>query len=917
MRIGFPAISPDIVVELWRDYNDNYNLFMDESRAPSLTGSTLDNIANRQSRFYTTLSELSTPQSGAWQIRILFEQIKQTQPCYISDISHTLACNLAFLDKPRKSLPPLVEPLLLFSASFDKINDSIGEVGTSMEFNSCSKENPCSLKRKWDLACASKADALFLHERDADHLHRHHGIEVHPLQVWNKTESIGACQLVSLGSGQFNELCRKLGMRQYRNIAEPLLYKRIIKEISEEELKKESLASNLLIDQAMRQSIVYRPVMVDSILGFLEEGKSIFIEGKPGCGKSGLAAWTQFSLQEKGYPVSVFQGGVLGLNTDPEALLKHIKELHAGTIVILDDSHLMHEQVSVLLNSNGITHFQFLILARFGAKQKLKDEEVDIQSLKELFVSEDEEHRIAEHIAFTYVPNNNAVRILEQTSRDLVYTKWVVSNVVLNETGVGESIELLAQRQLRLIHQKSNADVLRLFLLLAAYKWVELPCPYNVISYLSFSPQVIDELVERRSEATHTAEGILFNYHPKLAKLFTDASQAMPQYSHWVFFPLIRSLQMEALNEDIARKHDFTPLALGIAVIYKGIDYFWLLEEHLVFSRLSDQTLNQGMDLAKDIVLAAIDIEAVRSFDKNNIPALIKRFNLAFFLIRAVRLSTGGEAAKLAFEQAKRKLSIEKYPEYLFQEKGYFLYQEAYMYMMANDYEKAKELFEESALADETWVQERPEDIIHWAKAGQSRNGALFTTFHVLEMNSITLDGGVISDSDNRKLTAEGNKILEQYQRIENKIPEHFQERFGGFVDNCLHIMARLAAWRKSRSEMEYYLDRRYEKNYLNDWLTQYAEIVLAYASGDYVKIINESGDSPVEMMKKGSGENVGSKAQILAVANYRFGKFKEFEKWCRWLISDEFRADSGEGLIKEWAKEVYAMYTKEKAIEK
>ncbi len=212
MRIGFPAIAPDGVLEIWRDEGTKHQLYKSSTDDALLESPTLEGVIHRSCAFYKTLESLLKESSGVFCLRSLQEIHLESKPITVSDVSHTLACHLAARTSTRGSVPSVEEGLFLFSANYSKETGLISEVGTSDEFEACKSDGQCSICKKWQLANDAGASALFLHERDADHLKNQCGISVTLLEDWSRKDNPTEPIVVALGSGQYRKLAENLGL---------------------------------------------------------------------------------------------------------------------------------------------------------------------------------------------------------------------------------------------------------------------------------------------------------------------------------------------------------------------------------------------------------------------------------------------------------------------------------------------------------------------------------------------------------------------------------------------------------------------------------------------------------------------------------------------------------------------------------
>jgi len=673
-----------------------------------------------------------------------------------------------------------------------------------------------------------------------------------------------------------------------------------------EEVKVDFLTHTDLSEQAIRLGIACKPPCFNEIYGVLKSGKNIFIEGDPGHGKSALAAWIQVNLDEQNIANDFFRGEDLGNNPDAFALQALISNLADATIVILDNAHLILPHCSIILRSRHAQRLQFLFFARTGALEKLLDREVSLGSYSHYILEQDYEIHISKNIARVFLPPAKANELLTFSGADLVFTKWMLASIILNKEELPASPIQLACKEMKRIKDQHGVEALQIFLALAALRWAEFPCPQEGLTTIfKFSTAALDSIIDTRLEVEKDQRYIVLKRHPKLARLFVDASQKLDRYFEWLLQPLCERLNITWNSVAELKQFDFASIMLATFALNDLIS-FYHIEAHLAFMKYKERTLKEGMRLSLDVARAAIEIEAGRLLVPNikDLAIIEKRLFLTYLAVRAKRLIDGGEETRELNTIVRKKLLVGKCPSGIFASKGYVLYQQAYLEQLNNNFTKASALFRLSAKADEKWASAHEADVFHWVKANQSRNVAMKAELLYFEMQSINLDGNIPDVDIMRKFRRTNERVLSAYPDLEGQ-QKSTEDVFllYDYWDDALMDKARLCGWLNDEDGLYDALKKVHNHPKMVTLYSRWAQAILAYVREEYEKVIENLEAVPAETFEERSGEVVGVQSQLLAVAYYRLGDITGFERWCYWILSDQCPKDAGNGPSKEWAK--------------
>jgi hypothetical protein len=198
--------------------------------------------------------------------------------------------------------------------------------------------------------------------------------------------------------------------------------------------------------------------------------------------------------------------------------------------------------------------------------------------------------------------------------------------------------------------------------------------------------------------------------------LFLDATPELGLvFDKCVLIPTCNALKLQS---QAAKSYGFEHLILGTALAEKIAD-FASMELRLVYSRRSN-------DFVKTVKVAAHrSLVRYKGPSGQDLPLeeKITRLKFAFGAAGGERRIHGAKAARVLLEELQRQLGVFEIPIEPFDEKGYMLYQDAYLMRLDNVGQPALDRFEESAVADELWAATK-DSLRHRGKAAMSRIAA-------------------------------------------------------------------------------------------------------------------------------------------------------------------------------------------------
>lgn len=264
-----------------------------------------------------------------------------------------------------------------------------------------------------------------------------------------------------------------------------------------------------------------------------------------------------------------------------------------------------------------------------------------------------------------------------------------------------------------------------------------------------------------------------------------------------------------------------------------------------------------------------------------------------------------GQAGNVLLEELLQQLGVVDIPVEPFSDKGYILYQDAYLMRLNNAGQPALEQFKESAIADEAWAAAEGSPV-HRGKAAMSRiaaaayrtdiavfaataPGNLHPNRAALEEVSVTL----------RKALTTLDKLLD------SEVSEDDRRRLEGFRKNALLHLAEAAGWLGCETTVNYYLGTFEPDAELDDSTRRaigLARGALGLTKGRYEQVIVQLERQPGERVELGTGEGAGKTGVMLLVSCRKLDRPTDAEAMRCWLLNDQCPVDAGNGLAKTWA---------------
>jgi len=670
--------------------------------------------------------------------------------------------------------------------------------------------------------------------------------------------------------------------------------------LSGEQLSKEDLEKGRAV----------KPRQVEEIVQALTEDKSVAVQGAPGSGKSALAAWANWIGEKKGQLFVALSGSKLQ-GHDVEAAVRYIEKIPSDHILIIDDIHLAERLLAHLKSLPWAGERRFLLLGRTPYVDRvMRSRGVPRIRGGLINITAQDSMDIAYALTRKYLPDDAAAQLLHHTRKDLVLTKWLLEAVVLHGASPDSTPKDAAIVKLEALREdwKNGGDELvRLFLTLAAFSWAELWCPEAFLAdTLDFEIETMETLWasihESERQRRLEAQGgyvLRLSRHPKLCELFLDAAPGLGiVFDRRIFAPTCTTLRLQG---EAVKSYGFASLILGAAVAGEVADLD-TIEWRLVYGGRSSDYVN--------IVKVAAELSQAR-YEGPSDPELpleekVKRIKFAYAAANGERRLHGGQAAKLLLERLRQQLGVIDVPSEPFSDKGYILYQDAYLMRLNNAGQAALDRFEESAAVDELWAAATG-SLRHRGKATMSRIAAYAYSSDLAVFAQM---GQAALYPDKVRLQAALRALKDILNTLDALLSSRIEEKdlplLEGFRMNALLHLAEVAGWLGDEAEVNLHLNRLEPGAELNDFIRRaisLAKGALALTKGQYKQAIAELQGQHKERVEFGAGEGAGKTGVILLISYLQFNSHigDAIATHC-WLLSNECPTDAGNGLAKIWA---------------
>lgn len=453
--------------------------------------------------------------------------------------------------------------------------------------------------------------------------------------------------------------------------------------------------------------------------------------------------------------------------------------------------------------------------------------------------------------------------------------------------------------------RNDSDELLRLFLTLAAFGWTELWCPESfLIDDLGFGVKTIERLLESLQEAERQkrpeAKGdyaLRLLRHPKLCELFLDAAPDLLGFEQRVFTPTCKVLK---LKSEAVKSYGFASLILGAALAEKVADLL-SIEWRLVYGGRKFDYVN--------VIKVAAELRLAR-YEGPLGPDLpleekISRLEFAFAAANGERRQNYGQAGKALLEELQRRLGVSEIPAVPFDNKGYVLYQDAYLMRLNNAGDPALDRFEQSATADEEWATAKRSPL-HHGKAAMSRSAAAVYSVD-LAVFERSLPPTLRPDHARLKVAfrtlTDARLIFEKL--LDTGINGKGRRMLEGFRKNALLHLAEVAGWLGEETtvvECLAALGPDAEHNDSTQLAMGLARGALALAQERYEQVIENLEGQPKKRVDVYTGEGAGKTGVMLLISYLKVDCLNDAEEMRRWLVSDDCPVDAGNGLAKTWA---------------
>jgi len=651
------------------------------------------------------------------------------------------------------------------------------------------------------------------------------------------------------------------------------------------------LTRETLYEEDFENRAIICPLAWEGVLEESKRSKIVAVHAPPGSGKSTLAAWLDWKLSKETHVE--YLAGRDFQSQGVAALAEELNALTDEAVVLLDDAHLVQRQLDHLLRSPKANKMRFLLFSRPGGFANLPV----VPWPGDLCAAA---KSIAKEMAKKYTATAaEASALLLESQGDLVFTKWLLGAMQENPSQRNPTLDATVTTKLKQFWD-IDKELLRLLLVLSAYRWLELPCSIEALTgRFGFASGVVEILVGRLREARldGSTNSLVLDRHPKLAELFHKTASRFQYYVADVLKPTCAPFHVD---HSLLKQACFGHVVLGFAVASDAM-------------RASDVTtrlpfLASRSDCA-ELCKTAACIESTLNPAMDGLDAAIieRRLTIAFSAYDAMRREIDEEHAWKLLTELRARLGVAGNPTMPFEAKGYLLYQVGFHYLLINQLAEALYYLKESAEVDDQWAKHQ-NATLHFGKAAMSRIAAARAAADVLLSVG---DGPEDPKPDMQKVSDLAEKLDAERVRLEGLVDDaagmdwFWLQRW--YLNALLHL-AELRACLGNRASMELLTEKAtavsvgigLETSARQS--TKLAQATLAFHERRFQTVVDLLEDIPAKQQK--AGERSGRFAQLLAIAYRALGNIEEHKRWCRWLAT-ECAADKGNGPAVTWAKAV------------
>ena len=662
------------------------------------------------------------------------------------------------------------------------------------------------------------------------------------------------------------------------------------------------ILERLRLDKAdFKRGDVVEPRFAAKVADALVASKNFAVEGLPGSGKSGFAAYVSWLLAQLGRKVFSFEGHRLQ-NQELADIARTVLTVAPDHVLVFDDLHLVPNLLPELLHEYPqCARGTFLMLARapFMSKAARRGK---IPHLEEPIheITEDDSNTIAQGLVSRWisVATQQAV-LLNRTQADLVLTKWMLEAIVLYGANVNAEPVDTAAEFLEGFRVSCGDDTFRLFLTLAAFTWMELPCnEKQLLQVFGFEVETLRRLEEaqelRATDNNPPKQSLSIKRHPSVCELLLEALPHLHStYLETVLEPTCKALQ---ISHDQLEPYSFAAVVLGSAVS-RDITRLSDVEYHLIY-RSRHKRRRDFVDVVK--VAAELPPMKPESVDD----CQIRLLKLAYAAANGERRLNGASAGRRLLEELQERFEIREIPIRPFEDKGYVLYQDAYLLRLANEGQAALERFAESAITDDKWAEVEGSSK-HFSKGAMSRIAAAAYATDIAIFDGC--EPGRLTPNV-ETLNAIVHDLRKELKKLHSALEldlEGSQDMVKNFITNAQLHLAEAAAWQGMTTVVNENLSLVEDGLDITGSIRRakaLARAALAHARGHPADVIKELDGQVQECVDEDTGERSGVAAVLLAQANAELKQFDVAEENRRWLLSDEYPVDAGNGLAREWA---------------
>lgn len=651
-----------------------------------------------------------------------------------------------------------------------------------------------------------------------------------------------------------------------------------------------------------------KPRLCSSIVEALKGPNSVALEGPPGSGKSGLAAWVNWCLvREHGVEVHAFRPEDFA-DVPLAQSIARLESVDKEVILLIDDVHKLLDLIAEA--HRRLPGRRYFLIGRTGSIRQ--NPRVPPLNFPIFEIKTGDTRDTAERLADAYRGTVDEKALKAEAAGSLITMKALLdANIKLGLKSGATDAQAAGMRlnELCTRNGKIAPELLRYVVTLASFQALELWCPVRPFLYdtLGFDLDVLEperyELSRESAVEAPTSSVVRLTLHAQDCRRMVEAGPT-ELTDHFAVYVRERTLSELRLPPEKFPEGDHPIEAIVLAAaLRKRVITATNFEAAVVSAgRRKDRFIERVYQIA-----LAMEPEHAESQPRSEDDAT-RQLTYVYGIANEMRRFEGGIAARAESDRLCAAHGLGPLPLGLFDDRGFIEYQRAYLAQLNNEPESALAGFEDSARSDYELARSRKGRKVHFGKAIMSRlvahayrlNLALFTR-HV--------PGRIEPDRDAiRRIAGDLERWIEELERlIASKLAPDDERATWAFLGNAVTHWLHALGWLGDRDAVAR-VARRFDQGVLaSDRNVKRGREILAPAAlaliaGEYDLVAKTLELVFKEDQNDKAFEFAGRHAAMLMVAYDATGQHDRCEQVRSWLFH-ECHEDRANGPAHRWAR--------------